>query len=207
VEQIVNAPVPRTKKQLRSFLGLAGYYRRFVLSYATVAAPLTDLPKKGSPNKLECGQAQHLAVLQLKAMLSSEPVLRLPDLTKPYILRTDASDVGLGAVLLPQHEDGVYPVLYLSRKLDGPERNYSVIERECLAIVWAVSKLQVNLYGKPFVLQTDHRSLLFMDQAKQANARLMRWALALQSYKFRAESIKGSDNVGADFLSHNVSDV
>ena len=153
------------------------------------------------------GQAQHLAVQQLKAMLSSEPVLRLPDLTKPYILRTDASDVGLGAVLLQQHEDGVYPVLYLSRKLDGPERNYSVIERECLAIVWAVSKLQVNLYGKPFVLQTDHRSLLFMDQAKQANARLMRWALALQSYKFRAESIKGSDNVGADFLSHNVSDV
>jgi len=137
-------------------------------------------------------------------MLSSQPVLHLPDHDKPYILRTDASDVGLGAVLLQEHEDGVYPVLYLSRKLNGPERNYSVIERECLAIVWAVSKLQVYLYGKPFVLQTDHRPLLFLDQAKQTNARVMRWDLALQSYKFRAKSIKGSDNVGADYLSRSI---
>ena len=204
VKQIVNAPVPKTKKQLRSFLGLAGYYRRFVPSYATVAAPLTDLLRKGSSNKLEWSQAQDSAFKQLKAMLSSQPVLRLPDHDKPYILRTDASDVGLGAVLLQEHEDGVYPVLYLSRKLNGPEKNYSVIERECLAIVWSVSKLQVYLYGKSFVLQTDHRPLLFLDQAKQTNARVMRWALALQSYKFRTESIKGSDNVGADYLSRSI---
>lgn len=137
-------------------------------------------------------------------MLSSQPVLRLPDHDKPYILRTDASDVGLGAVLLQEHEDGVYPVLYLSRKLNGPEKNYCVIERECLAIVWSVSKLQVYLYGKSFVLQTDHRPLLFLDQAKQTNARVMRWALAPQSYKFRTESIKGSDNVGADYLSRSI---
>lgn len=204
VKQIVNAPVPKTKKQLRSFLGLAGYYRRFVPSYATVAAPLTDLLRKGSSNKLEWSQAQDSAFKQLKAMLSSQPVLRLPDHDKPYILRTDASDVGLGAVLLQEHEDGVYPVLYLSRKLNGPEKNYCVIERECLAIVWSVSKLQVYLYGKSFVLQTDHRPLLFLDQAKQTNARVMRWALALQSYKFRTESIKGSDNVGADYLSRSI---
>ena len=204
VKQIVNAPVPKTKKQLRSFLGLAGYYRRFVPSYASVAAPLTDLLRKGSSNKLEWSQAQDSAFKQLKAMLSSQPVLRLPDHDKPYILRTDASDVGLGAVLLQEHEDGVYPVLYLSRKLNGPEKNYSVIERECLAIVWSVSKLQVYLYGKSFVLQTDHRPLLFLDQAKQTNARVMRWALALQSYKFRTESIKGSDNVGADYLSRSI---
>ena len=204
LQKIVNAPVPKTKKQLRSFIGLAGYYRRFVPSYATVAAPLSDLLRKGSPNKLEWGQAQQLAFQQLKCMLSSHPVLHLPDQQKPYILRTDASDVGLGAVLLQEHEDGVYPVLYLSRKLNGPEKNYSVIEKQCLAIVWAVNKLQVYLYGKPFILQTDHRPLLFLDQAKQTNARVMRWALALQSYKFRAESIKGSDNVGADYLSRLV---
>jgi len=127
VHQIVDAPVPKTKKQLRSFMGLAGYYRRFVPSYATVAAPLTDLSRKGSSNQLAWNVAQDLAFKQLKSMLSSKPVLR--DFSKAYILRTDASDVGLGAVLLQEHDDGVFPVMYLSRKLNGLERNYSVIEK------------------------------------------------------------------------------
>ena len=100
VERIVQAPVPKTKTQLRSYLGLAGYYRRFVPSYATVAAPLTDLLRKGAPNNLEWGAAQESAFQQLKGMLASQSVLRLPDQSKQFLLRTDASDLGLGAVLL-----------------------------------------------------------------------------------------------------------
>jgi len=207
VSRIVNAPEPRTKTQLRAFLGLAGYYRRFVPSYAMVAAPLTDLLRKGAPNKLEWERAQDIAFSQLKAALSSEPVLRLPDSNKQFIVRTDASDTGLGAVLLQEHEDGIFPVMYLSRKLNAAERNYSVIERECLAIVWAISKLQLYLYGRSFVLQTDHRPLLYLDQAKLSNPRVMRWALSLQPYRYRTESIRGSDNVGADYLSRSAPDV
>jgi len=207
VSRIVNAPEPRTKTQLRAFLGLAGYYRRFVPSYAMVAAPLTDLLRKGAPNKLEWERAQDIAFSQLKAALSSEPVLRLPDSNKQFIVRTDASDTGLGAVLLQEHEDGIFPVMYLSRKLNAAERNYSVIERECLAIVWAISKLQLYLYGRSFVLQTDHRPLLYLDQAKLSNPRVMRWALSLQPYRYRTESIRGSDNVGADYLSRSAPNV
>ena len=109
-------------------------------------------------------------------------------------------------MLLQEHEDGIFPVMYLSRKLNTAKRNYSVIERECLAIVWAISKLQMYLYGRSFVLQTDHRPLLYLDQAKLANPRIMRWALALQPYRYRTESIRGTDNVGADYLSRLTPD-
>jgi len=133
--------------------------------------------------------------------LCSEPVLRLPDVNKPFVLRTDASDVGLGAILLQEHEDGTFPVAYQSRRLSRAEANYSIIERECLAIVWAVSKFSCYLYGKAFVLQTDHRPLTYLDKAKMANARVMRWSLSLQPFRYRVESIKGSENVGADYMS------
>jgi len=206
VTQIVNSPVPRTKTQLRAFLGLSGYYRRFVPSYAMVAPPLTDLLKKGAPNKLQWERPQDTAFSQLKAALSSEHVLRLPDCNKQFVVRTDASDIGLGAMLLQEHEDGIFPVMYSSRKLNAAERNYSVIERECLAIVWAISKLHLYLYGRSFVLQTEHRPLLYLDQAKMTNPRVMTWALALQPYRYRTESIRGADNVGADFLSRSVLD-
>ena len=197
---------PQTKRQLRAFLGLTGYYRRFVPDYATLTAPLTDLTKSKLPNKLDWGPAQESSFNRLKKILCSVPVLRLPDGDKEFILRTDASDVGIGAVLLQSHPHGMCPVAYLSHKLMKAEKNYAVIERECLAIVWAIEKLQTYLYRRSFVLQTDHRPLLYMDKAKMLNARVMRWALALQPYRYRMESIPGSDNVGADYLSR-VADV
>ena len=142
MERIVSVQVPNTKKELHSFLKLTGYPSLFP-SYATMAAPLTDLLKKGAPNKLTWEPAQDLAFRELKAALSSQPVLRLADFTKQFVVRTDASDQGLGAILLQQHEDGIFPVFYLSRKLNAAERNYAVIERECLAAVWAIRKWQV----------------------------------------------------------------
>ena len=97
----------------------------------------------------------------------------------------------------------MFPVAYFSKKLLPREQNYSVIERECLAVVWAVDKCKMYLYGKEFVLQTDHQSLAYLDKAKFSNQRVMRWALALQPYRYQIQYIRGEENVGADFLSRH----
>ena len=201
VKKIVEAPRPETKKQVRSLLGITGYYRSFIPNYSTVALPLPDLTKKGQPNRVAWGQAHELAYQTLKRMLVSKPILRLPDLDKPFVLRTDASDRSLGAVVLQEHEDGIFPVAYASRKLLPREQRYSTMEKECLAIVWAVKKFMVYLYGKPFVLQTDHQPLAYLQHSKYTNDRIMRWALFLQPYRIQIEAIKGAHNVGADYMS------
>ena len=201
MKKIQDAPRPETKKQVRSFLGLTGFYREYIPNYAAIAVPLTDLTKKGQPNRVEWGDAQEKAYLTLKHLLVSKPVLRLPDLNKQYVLRTDASDVGLGAVLMQQFEDGLFPVAYASKKLLPREQAYSTMEKECLAIVWAVKKFMVYLYGNPFILQTDHQPLVYLNRTKFINDRIMRWAMFLQSYRIKIMAIKGSENVGADFLS------
>ena len=137
----------------------------------------------------------------MKQHLVSKPVLRLPDLTKDFVLKTDASDYGVGAVLKKEYGSEMFPLAYASKKLYNRERKYSTMERECLALVWAVKKFQVYLYGKPFVLQTDHQPLVYLNQCKISNERIMRWALFLQSYRIHIEAIRGSHNEGADLMS------
>ena len=129
------------------------------------------------------------------------PILRLPDLSEPFTLQCDASDRGLGAILTQESEGQKMPIAYASRKLRETEVGYSTIEKECLAIVWAIQKFSRYLYGKEFILETDHRPLTYLNTAKVENSRLMRWALSLQMYRFRIFAIKGKDNVGADYLS------
>ncbi len=162
---------------------------------------MTDATKKNAPNKVVWGEEQEVAYNMLKECLMKSPVLRLPDMSKDFVLRTDASDVGVGAVLMQDHEGELFPIAYASKKFLGREKNYSVIERECLALVWAILKFSVYLYGRSFILQTDHQPLVYLDKSRFVNARIMRWALFLQSYSFRIESIKGSLNVGADCMS------
>ncbi|XP_067939845.1 LOW QUALITY PROTEIN: uncharacterized protein [Watersipora subatra] len=201
VEKITEAPRPLTKTQVWSFLGLTGYYREFVPNYAVIASPLSDLTKKGQPNKVIWTDAQEKAYRKLRATITEKPVLKLPDITKQFTLRTDASDTGLGAVLLQEHDRKIFPVSYASRKLLDRERNYSTIEKECLAIVWAVKKYLPYLYGVEFILQTNHQPLTYINRAKYENSRVMRWALYLQDYRMTVESIKGKDNVEADYMS------
>lgn len=204
VEAIKNCSPPSTKKQVRSFLGLIGYYRKFIPNFSTLAVPLTDLTKKGSPNKIVWTLELERSFRTLVSALVKSPILCLPDIEKPFILRTDASDVGIGAVLLQEHEGTKFPISYASRKLLDREKAYSVIEKECLGVIWGIQKFQVFLYGREFLLETDHQPLVYLNRSKVANARLMRWALALQMYKFRIVSIKGSENVAADFLSRHA---
>nr|XP_034307586.1 uncharacterized protein LOC117682997 [Crassostrea gigas] len=201
IDAVRNAPIPQTKKQVRAFLGLAGFYRKFIPNFSAIAIPLSDLTKKGQPNKVIWTESQQRAFDTLKHMLSERPILKLPEFNETFILRTDAADDGIGAVLLQMEDDEKLPVAYASRKLQPRENAYAVIEKECLAVVWGIQKFHQYLYGREFLLETDHQPLTYLNKAKTENSRLMRWALQLQPYRFRIIAIKGSDNVGADYLS------
>jgi len=120
---------------------------------------------------------------------------------KPFVQRTDASDVRLRTVLMQPQDGKLFPVSYASRKLLDRERNYSAIKKKCLAAVWAVKKYLHYLYGVELVMQTDHQLLVYINRVKFENSRVMRWAMYLQNFRVRVVSIKGKDNIGADYLS------
>jgi archaeosine-15-forming tRNA-guanine transglycosylase len=204
IQKILEAKPPRTKKELRAFLGLAGYYRKFVPDFATVALPLTDRTKKGQPEQVVWDENCEAAFKTLKRKLCEKPVMCIPDVERPFVLRTDASDRGIGAVLMQEQGHGLQPIAYASKKLSSAENHYATIEKECLAVVWGIKKFQPYLFGTSFVLETDHQPLLYLRKAKTENGRLMRWAIQLQQYDFTVKVIPGKDNVGADYLSRCV---
>ena len=207
VQAVLNYPRPITKKDVRAFLGLIGYYRRFIPQFASVATSLSDLTKKGQPQIVDWGADQEDAFKSLKDHLTHSPVLAVADPSVPFVLQTDASDRGIGAVLSQLNKEGQeHPVAYASRKLLPRETHYAVVEKECLAIVWAVGTFHTYLYGQTFVLQTDHQPLTWLQRMKSANGRLTRWALTLQPYRFRLEYRNGTDNGNADGLSRGPLD-
>ena len=132
---------------------------------------------------------------QLKDSLCKDPILKLPDFDRPFVLRTDASDTGLGAMLLQKYDDVYFPVAFASKRLSKAQMAYAVVERECL------EHFSVYLYGRDFVIQTDHQPLAFLRTSKLSNPRLFRLALRLQPYQFNIQAISGSLSVGADYLS------
>ncbi|CAM4698043.1 unnamed protein product [Lepidochelys olivacea] len=202
VDAIQKWPVPKSKKQVQSFLGLAGYYRRFVPHYSQIAAPLTDLTKKKQPNAVQWTGKCQKAFNQLKATLMSDPVLRAPDFDKPFLVTTDASERGVGAVLMQKGPDQEFhPVVFLSKKLSERESNWSVTEKECYAIVYALEKLRPYVWGRRFHLQTDHAALKWLHTVKETNKKLLRWSLALQDFDFDIQHISGASNKVADALS------
>ena len=152
-------------------------------------------------------ELQQTAFNEMKQALGNAPILRVPDFWRPFIVRSDASNEGLGAMLLEEFEDGLFPIAYASRKLKKNERNYCTIEKEYLAAVYAVKRFQLYLYGTDFVIQTDRKLLAYIQRCKIESSREMRWAIALQSYKFRVESIPGKHNIGADYLSRLTYDL
>lgn len=198
VAKIRDAPRPRTKNKVRSFLGLTGFYRDYIADYAAKAVPLTDLTKKGKPNKVEWGESQEKAYRVLKLELAKEPIFRLPSWQKPFVLRTEASNRGLGACILQEHGGNLYmyPVSYASHKLLDRETRFAATEKECLAIVWAAKKFERYLRGAELILQTDCKALSYFRSAKSTNDHFMQYALYLQDFSFRVEAIKGSGNVG-----------
>ena len=207
-DKILQVSTPTTKKQVRSLLGLLSFYRRYIPGFASVAAPLTDLNKESgrSCRSIHWTPDCASALQEIQDLLSRKPVLLLPRLNLPFVLQTDASSSGLGAVLLQEFEDSLHPVCFASRKLLDREKRYSTIERECLAIVWAVHKFVRFLWGVRFVLQTDHRPLTYLRTSNFKNSRIMRWALSLQEFSFEVLPVSGQANVFADLLSRSAVD-
>lgn len=201
VEAIRNCPRPRTKKEVRSFLGLVGWYRRFIPQFSEKAVPLTNLKTKMVKNPVPWTEDCEHAFTYLKECLCTFPVLRSPDFAKRFLVQVDASARGIGAVLLQEDRGQKYPVLYLSRKLLPRETRYATIEKEGLAIKWALESLRYYLLGREFDLETDHRALSWIHSMKDRNARVTRWYLSLQPYKFQIRYKAGKENIIADYLS------
>ncbi|KAM7295077.1 uncharacterized protein ISCGN_024582 [Ixodes scapularis] len=184
---------------VRRFLGMIGYYRAYIPNCAATQAPLTQLLRKAASWSWEAPQEE--AFLQLTEALARTASLKLPDLNRPFTIQTDASDQGLGAVHLQETEGEIRPVAFASRALNPAEKNYTVSERECLAIIFALKKFNHYVEGTEFTIETDHMALAWLSRIKEPAGRLARWALTLQKYEYRIRYRKGTTNVVADALS------
>eukprot|EP00741_Cyanophora_paradoxa_P013700 tig00020710_g13226.t1 len=196
-------PPPANADQLRSFLGLAGYYRRFVNGFARVTHPLQRLLLRDAV--WQWTEVHQAAFEALKAALLEDLVLGYPDFERPFILSTDASTYAIGAIL-SQSDGGSpareRPIAFISRTLAPAERNYTATELECLAVVWAIKYWRHFLLGGPqFLVRTDHQALQWLRSREATSGRLGRWSLLLQSYDFVVEYRAGRNNGGPDACS------
>ena len=203
VAAILKISMPKTVKEVRSFLGTAGWYRRFIANFASVSAPLSDLLK--SKSKFVVTPESIEAFNTLKVALTTAPVLRHPDFKRRFWVQCDASHIGIGAVLYQINDEGhENPIAFYSQKLNKCQRNYSVTEKECLAAILAVERFRPYIELMTFTVVTDHASLKWLMQLKDLTGRLARWSLRLQPYDFDIQHRKGTENVVADTLSRFV---
>lgn len=202
VRAIAEYPTPNTIRQVRRFMGIAGWYRRFISNFSAISAPITDL--LGKTGKLIWTPEAQIAFEELKAKLTSAPVLTHPDFERPFVIQCDASMTGVGAVLFQLDDDGnEKPIAYMSKKLNTAQRNYTITELECLAAVLSIKKFRGYVEGMEFKVITDHASLKWLMDQKDLSGRLARWALKLQGFNFSIEHRKGSENVVPDALSRS----
>ena len=195
VRAIIDWPRPKGVHDVRSFLGLASYYRRFVRGFSEMARPLTALTRAGVD--WEWSTAQHQAFNRLKLALTTAPVLKLPDFGKQFIVTTNASDVAVGAILEQDFGNGLQPVAFASRKLNDAEMRYSAYERELLGIVWALAQWKHYCRGPhAVIIQTDHAPLCHLPNQASVNSRVWKWISILQGYNLEIRHIPGKRNPG-----------
>lgn len=199
IKAIKQYPVPKTQKQLKGFLGLLGYYRKFINNFATITKPLTQCLKKNA--NITLSEEYMNCIEKCKNLLTNEPILQYPDFTQTFNLTTDASNVAIGAVLSQGTIGKDLPVAYASRTLNESEKNYSTIEKELLAIVYATKYFRPYLYGRKFKIITDHKPLQWLFSLKEPNSKLVRWRLRLEEYDYDIIYKKGKLNANADALS------
>lgn len=208
-ETVVKWPTPRSIHDVRSFVGLCGYYRRFVAGFANVAAPLYALTKKGA--HFQWTQQCEAAFQTLKRSLTQAPILSLPNNTDVYILDTDASDMGLGAVLSQVQNGEEKVIAYASRTLSKPERNYDTTRKELLAVVYGLKQYRQYLLGRMFTIRSDHAALSWLRKTPEPMPQLARWLTFIEEFNFKIEHRAGRSHQNADALSrrpnNNIEDI
>ncbi|KAM2061629.1 hypothetical protein ACFX1T_046667 [Malus domestica] len=195
-------PSPTSVREVRSFLGHAGFYQRFIKDFSKIAQPLCRLLQKEVP--FEFNKACEQAFNHLKDLLTTAPIITPPDWSIPFELMCDASDYALGAVLGQRKNKLPHVIYYASRTLNDAQLNYSTTEKELLAVVFALDKFRSYLIGTKVIVFTDHAALKYLFTKKEAKPRLIRWMLLLQEFDIEIKDKKGSDNVVADHLSRLV---
>lgn len=202
VGAILNYPKPSTFTELKRFIGLASWYRRFVPNFAMVAAPLHDMTKGGKKGKtVTWTNEAEKAFMDLKTALTSTPVLKVPDYSKEFSIQCDASNYGVGAVLIQAFDGTEMPIAYTSRKLTDRECKYSASERELLSVLHAIEQFRPYVEGSHFKVITDHSALQWLHKNKDPHGRLARWAMCLQQFDYEVTHRKGKDNIVPDALS------
>ena len=202
VRAILDWPRPLSVHDVRSFLGLASYYRKFIRGFSQLAKPMTDLTRE--KNTWQWEKREEQSFLALKAAMATAPVLRLPDFERQFVVTTDASDVAIGAILEQDFGSGLQPIAFSSRKLNPTEIRYSAYERELLGIVWAIGQWKHYFQGPhPILIQTDHAPLRHLPSQTSVNSRVWRWLAVLQGYHVEIRHIPGKKNP-ADSLSRQL---
>jgi len=194
IQAVIDWPVPKTLKALRGFLGLTGYYRKFIKGYSTLAAPLTALTKKHAFHWDEKAQK---AFENLKIALTNPPVLALPNYTSPFVIECDASATRIGAVLMQDN----HPIAYISQELRDSSKYASAYEREMLGLLLAIKKWRQYLLGMEFIVKTDHKPLKYLLEQRLYTEAQHTWLLKLCNFKYKVEYKKGRENRAADSLS------
>ncbi|GFV96882.1 retrovirus-related Pol polyprotein from transposon 17.6 [Trichonephila clavipes] len=201
---INNLPVPKTKKELRSVLGLCNYYREYIPKYSELVYPLTELTKKRVPDSIPWTEKHDSSFHLLKKALVEAPSLYSPVPDKPYTIHSDASQIGIAACLSQKCGDKCYPIAYASQKLSKTQQSWSTIEREAFAIVWSLKKFEVWVFGTEIEFYTDHNPLPYLTKSAPQSARLQRWAFALQKFNVTIKHCPGVKMPHADALSRLV---
>nr|GEV95841.1 DNA-directed DNA polymerase [Tanacetum cinerariifolium] len=199
IDVISKLPHPTTIKGIRSFLGHAGFYRRFIKDFSKVARPITRLLEKDTP--LVFSQECDDAFQTLKIMLTKTPILKASDWDMPFKLMCDASDYAIGVVLGQRRDKHFRPIHYASKTMTEAESKYTITEKEMLAVVYAFEKFRSYLIMNKSIVYTDHSALKYMFLKKYSKARLLRWVLLLQEFTFKVVDTKGAENLAADHLS------
>ena len=199
VTAIKAMPMPFNKKTLQSFLGAVNYYRIFMPRFAEIAEPLYLLLRKNVKFKWTADQTN--AVEALKKLLVNAPIVKLPNFELPFVIYTDASNVGIGAVLMQPYDKVLHPLAYVSKSLDSAQRNYSTTKKEALALVYAVEQFRHIILGFNIHVCTDHQPLLGALKRPTKDQCLQRWSMLIQEYKVKLHYIKGEKNIFADMLS------
>jgi hypothetical protein len=200
ITAVRDAKPPENRREVRSFINFAGYYRRFVEGFAKIARPLSALTSEKSP--FVWGPAEQQSFEELKSRLISAPILAHPDFQREFILYTDASMRAVGAVLAQKDEQGREQVVqYLSRKMADAETRYTTSEQECLAIIFALRKLRHYLLGRKFTLYTDHEALKYLLATPNLKGKLARWYIEINEFRFDVQHRPGANNPVTDYLS------